>query len=156
IDRDEIHMRRHCERNRREVQDTADSTRDEQVGDGLRCLGRNAQNCQLDLAHRNDLAQRIDRLDNQSIDLQTDLAGVVVEESDHMETARAETAVPQECPAKIPQAYQRERPIVVDSKDVPQRVDELFDGIADTRMPELTEVRKIFANLRILDRKWLA
>ena len=45
---------------------------------------------------------------------------------------------------------------MVDSEDVPQRADQLFDGIADARMAKLTEEGQILADLGVLDRERLA
>ncbi len=83
------------------------------------------------------LAERLDRLDDQAVVFLADLVRVVVEQGDDVEAAGPEPAVPQQGPAQVAQADQGQRPVVVDPEDVPQRVDQLFDPVADARMAEL-------------------
>ncbi len=57
--------------------------------------------------------------------------------------------------AQISQTDQRQRPVVVDAKNVPERTDQLFDRVPNTGMPELAEKSEILPNLGVLDRERL-
>ena len=73
-----------------------------------------------------------------------------------METPCPEPAIPEQGSSQVTQPDERQRPIVVDAEDMPERVDQLLDPVTDARMAELAEKRQILADLGILDRERLA
>ena len=84
------------------------------------------------------------------------LLGIVIKKSDDVKAACPEAAISQQSSPQIAQTNQSQRPVVVDSQDMPQGLDELRDAIANPWVSELTEKRQVFTHLRVLDRKGLA
>src|SRR5690606_10151407 len=145
----ELHVGRHRQRARREVQDGPDAGAGHLVDDLLGRRGRHRDDGDADALGPHDLLQLPDVVNGHAAARDVpDLLVEHVEERDDLEAFLPEARVIRQGEAQVPGAHDRDLQLAVEAEDLAQVAAEVLDVVAHAAHAELAEVRQILADLR--------
>lgn len=151
IDGDQTDVRRQAQRDRRKVQDSANASCDEGVGDRLRGLGRYGDDRKFSLGRGDDFRNLAWRVDFQPFHGLTDFLRIGVKEGDEFEPLLREPAIPQEGASEITDADHDGVPGAINPQAMSQCGDKFLGIVTDAGLTETAEIGKVFADLSVVD-----
>src|SRR5436853_3202182 len=145
----QLHIVRHVQRARREVENPLDAGGNDLIDDGLRMRRGDGDDGDIEPLTPRDALQLLDVVDRHAAArFVPDLLARRIEERGNLEAFLAEAGIVGEREAEVAGAEDGDAQAAVEAEDLTQVAAQLFHVIADAADTELTEVCEVLANLR--------